>query len=268
MARPEILDVNEVVHGIANLLRVTIGDQITLELRLADALWHVRADQGQLEQVLVNLAINSRDAMTSGGVLRIETWNVEGRGGRAPAVRIVVRDTGTGMPADVREHAFEPFFTTKPAGHGTGLGLATVYGTVTSAGGRVTIESEEGVGTQVTVELPAVTDPMPSADAAPKVREALADGNVDGASRDRGPGIPPALGPEAAALRATALFVAHQLVARPAQSHRSGRVSRGSMISSTPNRSAVRNGEAPRSTGPRSPPAAPPGPRPPPAPRR
>jgi PAS domain S-box-containing protein len=182
VARPAILDVNEVVHGVANLLRRTIGDQITLELRLADELWRVRADQGQLEQVLVNLAINSRDAMTSGGVLRIETWNVEGRGGRGPRVRIVVRDTGTGMPADVREHAFEPFFTTKPAGHGTGLGLATVYGTVNSAGGSVTIESEEGSGTQVTVELPAVTNSVPAADAPANAPEAVADGNVDGAS--------------------------------------------------------------------------------------
>jgi len=166
VARPAILDVNEVVHGLATLLRRTVGDQITLELRLADELWRVRADQGQLEQVLVNLAINSRDAMTSGGVLRIETWNVEGRGGRGPRARLVVRDTGTGMADEVREHAFEPFFTTKPTGHGTGLGLATVYGIVKSAGGRVTIESEEGGGTQVTVELPAVTGPVPGAGAA------------------------------------------------------------------------------------------------------
>jgi hypothetical protein len=112
--------------------------------------------------VLVNLAINSRDSMTSGGVLRIETWNVEGRDGRGPRVRLVVRDTGTGMTDEVREHAFEPFFTTKPTGHGTGLGLATVYGTVKSAGGKVTIESEAGGGTQVTVELPAVTGPVPA----------------------------------------------------------------------------------------------------------
>jgi PAS domain S-box-containing protein len=162
VAQPAILDVNEVVHGIANMLRRTVGDQITLELRLADELWRVRADQGRLEQVLVNLAINSRDAMTSGGVLRIETWKVEDRGQRGPRVRLVVRDTGTGMADEVRERAFEPFFTTKPTGQGTGLGLATVYGIVRSAGGMVTIESEAGGGTQVTVELPAITGPVPA----------------------------------------------------------------------------------------------------------
>ena len=94
--------------------------------------------------MLVNLALNSRDAMPSGGVLRIETWNVEGRGGRGPRVRLVVRDTGARMTAEVREHAFEPFFTTKATGEGTGLGLATVYGIVKGAGGDVTIESEPG----------------------------------------------------------------------------------------------------------------------------
>ena len=164
LTRPAILDLNEVVHGVANLLRRTAGETVTLELRLADDLWRVRADQGKLEQVLVNLTLNSRDAMPAGGVLRIETWNVEGRGGRGPRVRVVVRDTGSGMTAEVRERAFEPFYTTKQTGEGTGLGLATVYGIVKGAGGDVTIESEPDGGTQVTIELPAVTGLPPGAE--------------------------------------------------------------------------------------------------------
>ncbi|MGH2979119.1 MAG: PAS domain-containing protein, partial [Solirubrobacterales bacterium] len=160
VVRPTNLDLNEVLHDMANLLGRTLGDRVTLELRLAGELWQVCADRGQLEQVLINLALNSRDAMPAGGALRIETWNVEGRGGRGPRVRLVVRDDGGGMTAEVREHAFEPFFTTKATGEGTGLGLATVYGIVKGAGGDVTIDSEPGRGAQVTVELPAVVSPV------------------------------------------------------------------------------------------------------------
>jgi PAS domain S-box-containing protein len=150
------LDVNAVLHETSALLHRTAGERVTVEMRLADGLWQVRADREQLEQVLVNLALNARDAMPSGGVLRIETWNVEDQAGRGARVRLVVRDTGAGMSAEVRERAFEPFFTTKTAGEGTGLGLATVYGIVKGAGGDVTIDSERGQGTVVTVELPAL----------------------------------------------------------------------------------------------------------------
>jgi PAS domain S-box-containing protein len=160
VVRPANLDLNAILRDIASMLHRTAGDGVTVEMRLADDLWQVRADRGQLEQVLVNLAINARDAMPSGGMLRIETWNVEGRGGRGPRARLVVRDNGSGMSAEVREHAFEPFFTTKEPGEGTGLGLATVYGIVKSAGGDVTIESEPDRGTVVTVELPAVIGPL------------------------------------------------------------------------------------------------------------
>jgi PAS domain S-box-containing protein len=187
---PTHLSLNDVVHELANTLRQTLGDQVALEVRLAEDLWQVRADAGQLEQVLMNLALNARAAMPEGGVLRIETWNVEGRGGRGSRVRLVVRDTGTGMTEDVRRHAFEPFFTTKPDREGTGLGLATVYGIVKGAGGDVALESEPGRGTEVTVELPAITTPAAEKqgeagsdgrrvllvdDEKPVVREALAD---------------------------------------------------------------------------------------------
>jgi PAS domain S-box-containing protein len=174
LVEPTDLDLNDVVNDMSNMLRHTLGDRAALEPRLAGDLWQVRADPGQLGQVLVNLALNARDAMPSGGVLRIETWNVEGRDGRGPRVRLVVRDTGTGMTDDVRRRAFEPFFTTKPTGAGTGLGLATVYGIVKGAGGEVTIESEPGHGTQVTVELPAITTPSPAASV---------DGHHDGGRR-------------------------------------------------------------------------------------
>jgi PAS domain S-box-containing protein len=161
LAEPADLDLNEVVHEMANMLRQAVGDSITLEVRLAGDLWQVRADPGQLKQVLMNLVLNARDAMPTAGVLRIETWNVEGRGGRGPRVRLVVRDTGTGMTDDVRRRAFEPFFTTKPTGEGTGLGLATVYGIVKGAGGDVALSSEPGEGTEATVELPAIAAPAP-----------------------------------------------------------------------------------------------------------
>ena len=159
VVRPANLDLNAVLHDLAGMLHRTAGVGVTVEMRLAEDLWQVHADRGQLEQVLINLTLNARDAMPSGGVLRIETWNVEDRGGRGARVRLVVRDTGTGMSEEVRERAFEPFFTTKEPGEGTGLGLATVYGIVKGAGGDVTIESEPGQGTVVTVELPAVTGP-------------------------------------------------------------------------------------------------------------
>jgi PAS domain S-box-containing protein len=178
VVQPEVLDPNEVVGDLAKTVRSTIGDGIELELRLTGEVWPVRAGRRQLEQVLVNLAVNSRDAMPAGGVLRIETWNVEGRGGRGPRVRIVVRDTGTGMTDEVRGRAFEPFYTTKTDADGAGLGLATVYGIVTAAGGEVTLESRPGEGTAVTVELPAATRPGATDGSAGSGRDALTDESV------------------------------------------------------------------------------------------
>jgi CheY-like chemotaxis protein len=130
------------------------------------------ADPGQLEQVLVNLAVNARDAMPSGGKLTIDTAAVDvdshdaaARGGLDPGryLRLRVSDTGTGMPPEVVDRAFDPFFTTKPSGEGTGLGLATVYGIITQAGGTVQIYSEPGLGTTITVLLPT-TDEAPQLD--------------------------------------------------------------------------------------------------------
>jgi hypothetical protein len=127
----------------------------------------VLADPGQLEQVLVNLAVNARDAMPGGGTLTIETANItvedgaiDGASPALPGRNVLLRvsDSGTGMPADVIEHAFDPFFTTKAEGAGTGLGLATVYGIVSQAGGRIQIHSEPGAGTTFSITLPVTAE--------------------------------------------------------------------------------------------------------------
>jgi CheY-like chemotaxis protein len=149
------------------MLRRTLGEHVELIISLGANLWPILADPGQLEQVLVNLAVNARDAMPSGGTLVIDTGNItvdadtiaggsKARHGRN--VRLRVSDSGTGMPAEVVEHAFEPFFTTKGDGAGTGLGLATVYGIIAQAGGSVRIYSEPGTGTTFTITLPVTTE--------------------------------------------------------------------------------------------------------------
>jgi CheY-like chemotaxis protein len=157
-----------VVTGLEQLLRRTLGEHIDLQTELTPALWLVKMDAGQLEQVLVNLAVNARDAMPGGGKLQIDTENVmvdEGYAASRPGVslgrhvRLRVSDTGTGMDTGVVQRAFDPFFTTKPKGEGTGLGLATVYGIIAQAGGRTQIYSEIGHGTTVTALLPATEEP-------------------------------------------------------------------------------------------------------------
>ena len=156
-----VIDVGGVLSGISSLLDRTLGEDVELHTDVARPLSNVEADPTQIEQVLVNLAVNARDAMPSGGELHIGLKDVETGPGGARAVRLTVRDTGTGMAADVVERAFEPFYSTKPKGQGTGLGLATVYGIVTQAGGTVQIDSTPGVGTTIEVLLPA-TDALPS----------------------------------------------------------------------------------------------------------
>jgi PAS domain S-box-containing protein len=166
-ATPRVLDLNELVTSTERMLRRLIGEDVELVTVLSPALWRVRADPGQVEQVIVNLAVNARDAMPGGGRLTIETGNIErpargpagGAGDHArPFVVVSVADTGTGMSDEVQAHLFEPFFTTKAPGKGTGLGLSTVYGIVKQAGGDVVVASEPGSGTTVRVYLPRTDD--------------------------------------------------------------------------------------------------------------
>jgi PAS domain S-box-containing protein len=166
VVRPQVLDLNTVIGDVRELLRRSIGEHITLIFRPGAELPPVTCDPGQIEQLLVNLALNARDAMPAGGNLVVDT------GAHGDRVRMRVSDSGRGMTADVLEHAFEPFFTTKASGEGTGLGLATVYGIVTQAGGEVSIASEPGLGTTVTVLLPAgaAADSAPSAPASAPTR--------------------------------------------------------------------------------------------------
>jgi PAS domain S-box-containing protein len=162
---PRVLDVNEVLDGTVGMLARLIGENIVLETTLSSGLPRIRADQGQLEQVVVNLAVNGRDAMPEGGRLILETRAVtfdeedcRACPRRRPGhfVELAVRDTGSGIPPEVQERIFEPFFTTKPVGKGTGLGLATVYGIVEQAGGFISVESTVGAGTCVQVFFPVV----------------------------------------------------------------------------------------------------------------
>jgi two-component system cell cycle sensor histidine kinase/response regulator CckA len=167
VVRPQVLDLDKVISAIEEMLRRTIGEHVDLVFSPAGDLWPVLADPGQLEQVLVNLAVNARDAMPGGGTLTIETSNVTvdddfvAGGSKArpgPNVQLRVSDSGTGMPADVIQHVFEPFFTTKPEGAGTGLGLATVYGIITQAEGHIHIYSEPGFGTTFSMTLPVTAE--------------------------------------------------------------------------------------------------------------
>jgi signal transduction histidine kinase/CheY-like chemotaxis protein len=164
VVHPEVLVLNDIITGLEQLLRRTLGEHIDLNIASADGLWPVMADTGQLEQVLVNLAVNARDAMPGGGKLTIDTANIDvdeayadSRPGLKPGryARLRVSDTGAGMPPEVLARVFEPFFTTKPKGKGTGLGLATFYGIITGAGGYAQIYSEPGIGTTITGLLPA-----------------------------------------------------------------------------------------------------------------
>jgi PAS domain S-box-containing protein len=173
---PQVVDLNDLVVNITDMLRRTLGQHISLSTSLARDIWPTRADPGQFQSAIVNMAVNSRDAMPQGGKLVVETRNISLGSDHADFeseltpgeyVQLSISDTGIGMPAEIRDRVFEPFFTTKDKGRGTGLGLAMVYGFVKQSGGHVTIYSEAGLGTTINLYLPRAD--ATSASAAPEV---------------------------------------------------------------------------------------------------
>lgn len=189
--QPQSLDIRETLSDLTHLLNRLVGEKVRLDLQHSPDMSNVRADKRQLEQVFMNLVVNARDAMAEGGVISIQSHNItfatsETRDRvRIPAgdyICISVRDTGHGISPDKLQKVFEPFYTTKRTGEGTGLGLSTVYGIIKQTGGYVFVESQEGVGTEFTIYLPAVAKALPAfVDAKPAVKpkdKAVASGVV------------------------------------------------------------------------------------------
>jgi two-component system cell cycle sensor histidine kinase/response regulator CckA len=181
LLQPQVIDLNAIVNRMMGLLRRLIGEHIDLRSRRADMLDRISADPGQVEQVILNLALNARDAMPDGGILTIETANIElddayvaEHPGSCAGhhVMLAISDTGTGMERGVQEHLFEPFYTTKEQGRGTGLGLATVYGIVKQSGGSIFVYSEINRGTSFKIFLPRLAHGV---DAAPHPVDIVAD---------------------------------------------------------------------------------------------
>jgi PAS domain S-box-containing protein len=183
MLAPKVVDLNQLLGAMAPMLRRLIGDQIDLALLPAETIGRVSVDPGQIEQIVMNLAVNARDAMGEGGRLVIETGNIElddeyarRNPGARPGLYVMlsVADTGSGMDPETQTHVFEPFFTTKELGKGTGLGLSTVYGMVKQSNGYIALESEPGEGSIFRIYFPRVADaaaPLePSRPVPPSVR--------------------------------------------------------------------------------------------------
>ncbi len=183
--QPKVLDLNALIAQVAELLPPVLGEDIRLAVDLDPELGRIKADASQLEQIIMNLVFNARDAMPTGGELTIrttnadidDTWETVYPGAKiGPYVVVEVRDTGHGMDSETRSRIFEPFFTTKERDKGTGLGLASVYGTVDQSGGRISVTSEVGQGTTVQIYLPRVEESIESAPSAPAVHKS-ATGN-------------------------------------------------------------------------------------------
>jgi PAS domain S-box-containing protein len=184
--QPRVLDLNAILSDLGSMLARLIGEDVRMVNCLADGELRVKVDQGQLEQVVLNLVTNARDAMRGGGVLTIETREEQIEAERPEALRhlapgryaaLLVSDTGEGMDEETRKRAFDPFFTTKPMGRGTGLGLATIYGIARQSGGDAAIESEPGEGTRVRVLLPLTTEALAAASPAAETAGAAAGGD-------------------------------------------------------------------------------------------
>src|SRR6195256_1177632 len=173
---PQPTNVARLVLDLTDLLRNSLGERITMELKVADDPWNAKIDPGQLENAILNLAINARDAMPEGGTVTVEVANATLDRRYAalhpdvtpgPYVMVAVDDTGTGMPPEVAAQAFDPFFTTKRDGKGTGLGLSMVYGFVRQSNGHIRIDSAIGQGTSVKLYLPRTLDPVAETPAEP-----------------------------------------------------------------------------------------------------
>src|SRR5690606_23489953 len=152
------IDIGAVMPGLLELMRRTLGENIQVQLSIADDIWPIRVDRAQLEAALLNLSVNARDAMPDGGELRIDVQNltIEGSPRAGDYVVISVADTGIGMPSHVLERVFEPFFTTKESGKGTGLGLSMVYGFVQQSLGYIEVDSRPNEGTTIHLFLPRI----------------------------------------------------------------------------------------------------------------
>jgi PAS domain S-box-containing protein len=170
--QPMVVDLNPVISGVAKMIRAVVGENIELVTRLQPSLWSVRVDPGQMEQVLINLAANARDAMPAGGTLTIATENQSETGEPKSGAQVVlcVSDTGCGMDGHTRAHLFEPFFTTKEIGKGTGLGLATVHGIVAQSSGSISVDSAPGQGSTFRIYLPRCRPLAPARKSAPGTR--------------------------------------------------------------------------------------------------